>query len=109
MAENANASWNLKIPPESIHTASGKIEEIVTQIMQTYNAINQEIGVTLQSWSGIAQDRHVALFNEDAELYNEYIDDMQYEAFRLFIVSDAYAKTEQKNTERSGLLRTDIF
>ncbi|HAC61361.1 MAG TPA: hypothetical protein DCF66_04240 [Lachnospiraceae bacterium] len=109
MAENANGSWNLRIPPESIHTASGKVGEIVNQIVKTYNAINQEIGVTLQAWSGIAQDRHVAIFNEDAEMYNDYIDDMQYEAFRLFVVSDAYAKTEQKNVERGSVLRTDIF
>ena len=109
MAENTNAYWNLKISPESIHTASGQIDEIVAKIVKTYEAINEEIGVTLQSWSGIAQDRHVEIFNKDAEAYNDYIDDMQYEAFRLFIVSDAYKKAEVKNTERGKLLKTDIF
>ena len=84
MAENTNTIWNLMISPESIHTASGQIDEIVSTIMNTYNAINEEIGVILQSWSGIAQDRHVKMFNEDAVVYNKYIDDMQYEAFRLF-------------------------
>lgn len=109
MADNTNAAWNLKIPPESIKAASVQVDEIVNKILETYTAINEEIGVTLQSWSGIAQDRHVEIFNQDAELYNDYIDDMQYEAFRLFIVSDGYAKAEQKNTERGNLLRTDIF
>ncbi len=80
MAENTNTIWNLMISPESIHTASGQIDEIVSTIMNTYNAINEEIGVILQSWSGIAQDRHVKMFNEDAVVYNNYIDDMQYEA-----------------------------
>lgn len=109
MAENTNAAWNLMISPESIHTASGQIDEIVSTIMNTYNAINEEIGVILQSWSGIAQDRHVKMFNEDAVVYNNYIDDMQYEAFRLFIVSEGYQKAEVKNTERGNVLRTDIF
>ena len=109
MAENTNAQWNLMISPESISTASGQIDEIVAAIQNTYKAINDEIGVTLQSWSGIAQDRHVEIFNRDAELYNDYIDDMQYEAFRLHIVSDGYKKSELSNTERSGVLRTDIF
>lgn len=109
MAEKTNAAWNLMISPESINTASGQIDEIVTTIMNTYNAINEEIGVTLQSWSGLAQDRHVTMFNADAEMYNNYIDDMQYEAFRLFIVSDGYKNAEVKNTERGSVLRTDIF
>ena len=65
MAENTNTIWNLMISPESIHTASGQIDEIVSTIMNTYNAINEEIGVILQSWSGIAQDRHVKMFNEE--------------------------------------------
>ena len=71
MAENTNTMWNLMISPESIHTASGQIDEIVSTIMNTYNAINEEIGVILQSWSGIAQDRHVKMFNEDAVVYNK--------------------------------------
>ncbi len=49
------------------------------------------------------------MFNEDAVVYNNYIDDMQYEAFRLFIVSEGYQKAEVKNTERGNVLRTDIF
>ena len=109
MAEETNALWNMKIPPESISKASGEIDEIVLAIENAYNAINEEMGVILQSWSGIAHDRHVELYNKDAELYNDYIDDMQYEAFRLFIVSEGYQKAEMKNRERGEVLRTDIF
>ncbi len=84
MAENTNTIWNLMISPESIHTASGQIDEIVSTIMNTYNAINEEIGVILQSWSGIAQDRHVKMFNEDAVVYNK----RQCPANRYFLIRE---------------------
>lgn len=113
MAENENKAgselWNLTIPPETIASEAREVEAIVGEIVKTYNAINDEIGVILHNWQGLAHDKHVEIFNKDATLYNSYMAEVQYDAFRLFVVSDAYAAVEQRNVERSGKLSSRIF
>lgn len=101
--------WNLTIPPEEISRASKQVGEIMNEIVKNYNAINDEVGIILHNWQGLAHDKHVELFNDSAALYNEYMTDAQYDAFRLFLVSDAYAAVEQRNVERSGKLSGGIF
>ena len=101
--------WNLTIPPEEISRAAKQVGEIVNEIVKNYTAINDEVGVILHNWQGVAHDKHVSLFNESATLYNNYMSDVQYDAFRLFRVSDAYAAVEQRNVERSGKLSGKIF
>lgn len=114
MAENAEkgsagTEYNLDISPDSIKAAAVSVDSIVTQIKQTYSAINQQIGVVLNAWMGPAADLHVKLYNEDAELYNAYENDISWEAVRLSMVGDSYEKVEQSNTEKSGVLSGDIF
>lgn len=115
MAENNNtggggySQWDMRISPDSIRSAASEIDVIVQDIHKTYMAINDEIGVTLQNWTGQAQDQHVKMFNQDAELYNDYMDDMQYNACRLSLAGEAYAKTETKNSETGSALNDNIF
>ncbi|MBR2996781.1 MAG: hypothetical protein IKF45_08715 [Lachnospiraceae bacterium] len=113
MADNekttSDALWNLNIPPEEISNAAKQVDEIMGEIIKNYTAINDEVGVILHNWQGLAHDKHVDLFNEDAALYNEYIEEAKYDAFRMFVVSDAYSAVEQRNVERSGRLSSDIF
>ena len=108
-ASGGRADWNVAVSTDKLTAASTQMDEIINQIDNAKKGIESESEVIKQNWIGLAAEKFSALKNANEELFNDYMDDLLYESFRLKMVSEGYLKREGENLGTAQKLRSSIF